>query len=120
MRFLKSYLFWTYERGSFHYDVMVTLILAFIFVSPRFINFGDKPAERLPAPGEVMVVNGQGLSLIYQINVKALDTKDADRDLKASMLRVIEPISGGVVVDRYEPVKDTNGKLVAYRVWVRR
>jgi hypothetical protein len=36
------------------------------------------------------------------------------------MLRVIEPISGGVVVDRYEPVKDANGKLVAYRVWVRR
>jgi hypothetical protein len=36
------------------------------------------------------------------------------------MLRVIEPISGGVSVDRYEAVKDTNGKLMAYRVWVRR
>ena len=28
-RILKSYLFWTYPRGSFHYDVMVTLILVF-------------------------------------------------------------------------------------------
>ena len=24
---IRSYFFWTYERGSFHYDVMVTLIL---------------------------------------------------------------------------------------------
>jgi hypothetical protein len=120
MRFLKSYLFWTYERGSFHYDVMVTLILLFIFVSPRFVNYGDKPAERVPASGELLVTSGQGLSLIYQINVKALDTTDGEATLKASMLRVIEPISGGVAVDRYEPVKDTFGKLVAYRVWVRR
>ena len=26
---LRSYIFWTYERGSFHYDVMVTPILIF-------------------------------------------------------------------------------------------
>ena len=42
-RILKSYLFWTYERGSFHYDVMVTLILAFIFVTPHVWNYGDHP-----------------------------------------------------------------------------
>ena len=27
--------FWTYERGTWQYDVMVILILAFIFVTPR-------------------------------------------------------------------------------------
>jgi len=37
MRILRSYFFWTYERGSFHYDVMVTLILAFIFITPHVI-----------------------------------------------------------------------------------
>jgi hypothetical protein len=120
MGILKKYLFWTYDRGSFHYDVMVTLILAFIFVSPRFINFGDKPAERLPAQGEVLVEAGPGMGLIYQVNAKQLDTKDGDAELQTSILRVIEPISGGVVVDKTEPVKDNNGKLVAYRVWVRR
>ncbi|EQD43830.1 hypothetical protein B1A_15449, partial [mine drainage metagenome] len=34
-KILRSYIFWTYQRGSAHYDVMVTLILLFIFVSPR-------------------------------------------------------------------------------------
>ena len=42
-RTLKGYLFWTYTRGSFHYDVMVTLILAFIFIAPHYIDFKDKP-----------------------------------------------------------------------------
>jgi hypothetical protein len=120
MRVLKSYLFWTYERGSFHYDVMVTLILLFIFLSPRWINYKDKPAERLPAQGEVMVQNGPGMGLIYQVNAKSLDTRDGPEQLQTSILRVIEPISGGVTVDRTEPVNDANGKLVAYRVWVRR
>ena len=31
---LKKTLFWSYERGSWQYDVMCVLILAFIFVAP--------------------------------------------------------------------------------------
>jgi hypothetical protein len=45
---IKGYIWWTHERGSFHYDVMVTLILLFIFVTPHFVNYKDKPAERSP------------------------------------------------------------------------
>lgn len=35
-------------------------------------------------------------------------------------MSVIEPIAGEVKLERYEPVQDTKGKTVAYRVWVRR
>jgi len=34
------------------------------------------------------------------------------------MLRVIEPISGEVTIERYEPVLDARGKVVAYNAWV--
>src|SRR5215813_2688473 len=34
---LKKILFWSYERGSWQYDVMCVLILAFIFFSPNFV-----------------------------------------------------------------------------------
>jgi len=34
-KILRSYFYWTYPRGSFHYDVLVTLILLFIFVTPQ-------------------------------------------------------------------------------------
>src|SRR5690242_7838223 len=32
---LKKILFWSYERGSWQYDVMCVLILTFIFFSPN-------------------------------------------------------------------------------------
>ena len=47
-KLLRSYIFWAYERGSVHYDVMVTAILLFMFVSPHFINYNDKPVETVP------------------------------------------------------------------------
>ena len=34
---LKKVLFWSYERGSWQYDLMCVLILAFIFLSPNSI-----------------------------------------------------------------------------------
>ncbi len=43
-RILKSYFYWTYKRGAFHYDVMVTLILLFIFITPHLWSYGDKPS----------------------------------------------------------------------------
>jgi len=36
------------NAGSIHYDVMVTLILLFVFFSPFFVNFKNKPVERTP------------------------------------------------------------------------
>ena len=46
-RTIRGYILWSYERGSLHYDIMVTLILLFVFVSPRFINFKDKPSSAI-------------------------------------------------------------------------
>ena len=36
------FIFWDYRRASWQYDVMVTLILAFIFLTPREV-FRDQP-----------------------------------------------------------------------------
>ncbi len=49
---IRSYIFWAYERGSVPYDVMVTLILAFMFLSPRFINYNDQSGRDCRAPRE--------------------------------------------------------------------
>ncbi len=38
--------FWAYKRGSWQYDVIVILILAFIFLSPRSW-FNDRPTLQL-------------------------------------------------------------------------
>ncbi len=42
MRAIGRFLFWDHPRGSWQYDVMVALILVFIFLTPRDI-FRDQP-----------------------------------------------------------------------------
>jgi hypothetical protein len=115
---IKSYLFWTYSRGSFHYDVMVTIILLFIFLTPR-AWFRDKPAEHRPHQSEVVVQPDGHDGLIYEVDASAVSgqSDDAVRD---DLLRVIEPISGEVVIASFEPVRDSKGHVVTYKVRVQR
>ena len=115
---IRSYIWWTYERGSVPYDVMVTLILAFIFVTPLYLNFKDKPVERVPHQTAVVVYR-DGESLVYQIDAAAIHGSD-DASIRRDLLRVIEPISGEADIDRYEAVHDARGHVSAYKVWVSR
>ena len=120
-RTIRSYIMWQHERGTIQYDVMVTLILLFIFLSPRWINFKDKPVERNPHHmGVVVVPDGQG-GLIYQIQAAAVDSKNATPDdaaLRSELRKIIEPISGAVSITKVEPVRDATGRLLSYKVWV--
>jgi hypothetical protein len=115
-RTLKGYLFWTYDRGSFHYDVMVTLILAFIFIAPRFLDFKDYPAQQMRHLNGVAVSSEAKL---YQVDAAAVDAQDEGM-VRVNFLRVIRPIAGDATVDRVEPVRDSSGHIVAYRAWVRK
>ena len=122
---VRSYFFWTYERGSFHYDVMVTLILIFMFVSPHVLNFNDRPVETVALhASEVLVkeagTEGSSSRFIYQIRSDEIGHARTDAELKAAILRVVEPISGEVTLERYEPVKDAQGRVIAYDAWVLR
>lgn len=119
-RILRNYIFWTYQRGSVHYDVMVTLILVFIFVSPRFIDFHDRAIERTLPPSQVLVKSDGHHGLQYQIDVTTLASFKNAGDLKSEFQAVVAPISGDVSIDRYQPVKSADGKVIAYRVWAHR
>src|SRR5947209_20354320 len=115
-RILKGYLFWTYDRGSFHYDVMVTLILAFIFLVPRYIDFKDQPAEPLPHRTSIAVtLDGK----MYQVDASAVDAQDEGM-VRENFARLLRPIAGAVNLERVEPVRDGAGRIVAYRAWVRK
>jgi hypothetical protein len=116
---IRGYIWWTYPRGSFHYDVMVTLILLFVFVTPHFLNYHDKPAERLPRRNSVLVMPDGDNGLIYRVDardVKAATPEETQTDLQ----RVIEPISGYVKIKRWAADKDLQGNLIGYHVWVQR
>ncbi|WP_446745859.1 hypothetical protein [Silvibacterium acidisoli] len=117
MKLLRSYFFWTYERGSLHYDVMVTLILAFIFLTPRIWNYGDHPQPDKSARGNVLVnVDGPG-QLSYEVPASRIQPGDTvDKQLEQS----IQAISGPVTMDRYQVLQEPRGKVTGYRVWAHR
>ena len=124
-KLLRSYIFWSYERGSFHYDVMVTAILIFMFVSPHFIDYKDKPVETVALHASEVLVKEAGTSggssrFVYQIRSDDMGGAMTDTERRAAILRVIEPISGEVSLERYEPVHDAQGNVIAYNAWVLR
>jgi hypothetical protein len=124
-KLLKSYFFWTYERGSIHYDVMVSLILVFMFLSPRLLDFKDKPVETVALhASEVLVkeagTSGESSRFMYQVRADDMQGAATDEERRAAILRVVEPISGEVTLERYEPVRDAQGRIIAYNAWVLR
>jgi hypothetical protein len=114
-RTIRGYVWWVYPRGSVHYDVMVTLILAFIFLTPRWV-FNDKPTERVPHQSEVVVLP-DGDNFIYEIDASAVKSQD-DAAIRQELLHVVEPIAGEAEVVRYEAVRDDRGHVKLYKVWV--
>lgn len=116
---IRSYIFWQHERGTLHYDIMVTLILIFVFFSPRVINFNDEPGGANQHPTGVVVSSDGAGGLVYQIEASNIRAAEGPA-LHDELLHVIEPISGEVSILKYDPVLDNQGKAKEYRVWVKR
>jgi len=53
MNALKRLILWEYPRASWQYDVIVGAIVVFVFVTPHFISFGDRPK-----PASIAIVRG--------------------------------------------------------------
>jgi len=117
-RVLKSYVWWTHERGSVDYDVMVTLILAFIFLTPRFIHYGDQPKPDWPG-NEIRVTANPGGGMVYGVPAAMLAT-GTNPPTSEELENAIAGVSGPMTVDRWEPVKEVGGRVVAWRVWAHR
>lgn len=115
-RTIRDFILWSYERGTLQYDVMVTLILLFVFLSPYWINFHDKPVERNPHPSGVVVTPDGGGGFIYQIEGSAISGTN-DAAVRQQLLRILEPISGEASITKYEVVRDRQGRVLTYKVW---
>ena len=59
---LQRFIFWDYPRGSRHYDVVVVIILAFIFLTPR-AWFRDQP--RIPRANRIAMLPGDHGGMLW-------------------------------------------------------
>ncbi len=115
---IRSYVLWQHERGTLHYDIMVTLILLFIFLSPRVINFNDKPAATEPHRTGVVVTSDGSGGVVYEIEASRINAAN-EVGIRSQLLNIIGPISGATSIVKYEKVSDASGTQ-EYRVWVKR
>jgi hypothetical protein len=121
---LLSYYYWTYSRGSFHYDVMVTAILLFIFVTPHIpgFSYGDKPsiAAGLVHPISIVGDGEHGVIITVRVSDANVPAGASDAVVKKALRKAIEPVTGDAVfVEKWETVTDAEGNP-AWRVWAHR
>ena len=118
---LRSYCYWTFTRGSFHYDVMVTLILLFIFITPHLWNYRARP-PLVAGPVHPMQVVGNGIGVIVTVQASDVNIPPgaSDSQVKKALRNAIEPVTGDAVfVQKWETVTDAQGNI-AWKVWAHR
>ena len=103
---LKKILFWSYERGSWQYDVMCVLILAFVFFGSNSV-FHSHRSSRADE------------STSGPIYVDAREVGDGDQaHLNERILKCLSRKYGhDVEAGRILRVVDESGSLAGYDVW---
>lgn len=104
---------WGYGRGSWQYDLIVALILAFVFLVPRTV-FNDRPSEAIVQE----ITGASDAARVFWIDPGALGR--ADPEGAVSTLADLLPREAGETlrVVKTEPARDAAGNVRAYIVYV--
>jgi len=115
--FLRS-IFWSYERGSWQYDIICAVILAFIFLTPRSW-FQDRPTLQLSdlrhVQGVVEVAYGKN-SRTYQIDARLVESMAADKPEDALRQILARRLKKPPVLRSIEPIRNKNNVILGYTV----
>jgi hypothetical protein len=116
--------FWSYERGTWQYDLAVILILVFVLLTPRQW-FRDQPESGARvAPGQVQLISQDGNRQTYRVDARILapPTRLAlQNDLHTALKEALPELrNGNFSIAKFEPVRDEQGTVIAYKVEIHR
>ena len=114
---VKRFVLWDYDRATWQYDVMVGLILAFVFLTPR-AWFNDQP--RIPGASRIAMLQAHDTSgHWYWIDAELLSkVPEGQRLVKASeMVRARAGEKRPVI--RLEPMVDSESEIKGYIAFTR-
>ncbi len=105
---MKRLLFWEFPRASWQYDVVVALILAFIFLTPRAF-FKDQPR-----PASIVQMPSEPGATVYWFETSLLHAQAGPQRpaLAAELLR--KRLGKSLTVVRVEPIHDPEGEIRGY------
>lgn len=116
--------FWSYERGSWQYDLAVILIVLFVLATPAKW-FHDQPQVGVPAnSSQVERLKKNGEDELYRVDARALAPPERTPQLQNDLHNVLQKAGPGLsdgrfAISRIEAIRDENGNVVAYQVQIR-
>jgi hypothetical protein len=122
---LNRIFFWSYERGTWQYDVAVLLILVFVLATP-VKWFHDQPQVGLPANSkqvEQVSANRDGTE-IYRVDARVLAPPERTPALQNDLHNALQKArpdlrDGRFSIGKIEPIRDEKGTVIAYEVEIR-
>jgi len=117
---------WSYERGSWPYDVLVLLIVVFVLFSPRGW-FRDQPrvGSASSIPGVELVSEGEGgRTRVFRVQPGLLDLRQQRSELERQtheLLRdsVEDLRDRSFRIEGIHPIQDPSGTILYYKVSIR-
>jgi hypothetical protein len=109
---MRRLLFWEFPRASWQYDIVVALILAFIFLTPREI-FKDQPRA-----AQVVQIPSDSSANVFWIEPHLLPEDAAQQRLKAAEL-VKARTGKNLQVYRIEPIANSEEEVMGYMAYTR-
>jgi hypothetical protein len=113
---LKRFILWDYARATWQYDVMVGIILAFIFLTPRDW-FRDQP--RIPRAASVARLAENGGNVLFVDPEVLAGVPELQRVDRLREFLKAQPGMARFSVTRVEPLLDSEGELQGYMAFVR-
>jgi hypothetical protein len=121
-------IFWSYERGTWPYDVLVIVILIFVLATPRSW-FHDRPQEQVVASTSVQFVSEDAANRtrLYRVDASALSpekrtahpTPELERETHDILGRTVDDLKGiTFTVARIVPVLNDKGAVQDYEVTI--
>ncbi len=116
--------FWEFERGTLPYDILVTAIVAFVFLTPR-TWFNDQP-QTGPAPHtqHLELVAESGSAQVYRVDAHSLATPirnpQLEREAHDLLGKSVDSLrKRSFQILRIEPVLGADGSVRSYDVHVK-
>src|SRR5258708_8071778 len=95
--------FWSYERGTWQYDIAVGAIVLFVLFSPRFIHFNDQPTVG-PAPSQALVELrsvAPGRIVTYRVDARLLASPIRTPELEHYLHQTVQKNVADLHHDRF-------------------
>jgi hypothetical protein len=118
--------FWSYERGTWQYDLAVAGIVVFVLFSPYYVHYSDQPAIG-PTPSAALVqlqAVAPGQISTYRVDARLLApptrTPELEHDLHETVRKNVPDLNHGrFEILRIDPILGDNGTIAYYDVSVK-